>query len=57
MKKMKLQLDTLRVSTFPTDPKTADERGAERDFFAPTQANTCVTCTRHTDPCLCFPTP
>ena len=57
MKKMKLQLDMLRVSTFPTDPKTAEERRMERELFAPTQAQTCSTCTRHTDPCLCFPTP
>jgi hypothetical protein len=59
MKKLKLEIETLAVSTFATDAAGAEGRGTvpANDMLAPTQAMTCVTCTRHTDPCLCTPTP
>lgn len=64
MKKLQLKLDTLRVDSFATGDAGAEGRGTvqanERGavaFMAPTQAATCVTCTRHTDPCLCLITP
>lgn len=63
MKKLELRIDTLRVDSFATGEAGAETRGTvqgnERgmDFLAPTQAATCITCTRHTDPCLCTPPP
>ena len=60
MKKLQLRIDALQVESYATDAVGAQARGtvqANEEEFAPTQANTCVTCTRHTDPCLCTPTP
>lgn len=59
MKKLQLRVDTLQVSTFAIGDTGAAARGTVhgKDEMAPTNAETCVTCTRRTDPCLCFPTP
>lgn len=63
MKKLQLQVEALRVDTYETGTTGADARGTVQgngilaDFLAPTQAATCVTCTRPTDPCLCLQPP
>ena len=53
MSKLQLRVDALEVASFPTDATGADARGTVEAFEAMSR----VTCTRHTDPCLCLQPP
>ena len=52
MKKLRLDLDELTVSTFATDELVTEETGTVQAndatvIFGPTRANTCATCYTH----------
>ncbi|HEX8690947.1 MAG TPA: hypothetical protein VF746_00795 [Longimicrobium sp.] len=66
MKKLRLELDALRVESFDTAAAGAERRGTvhgnAQDVFAEafgpaSNEATCLTCRVPTDPCICDPIP